>query len=80
MTALGEGIHLENEHGAKFIVAAEQVAKHLRMPWAVTYPAIQGRTLQGTVGVWDADSKHFSTKHLYVGVSRATHGSKVSVY
>ena len=80
VTALGEGIHLEDEHGVKFIVTAEQVAKHLRLSWAVTYPAIQGRTLQGTVGVWDADSKHFSCKHLYVGVSRATYGSKVSVY
>ena len=77
--AIGENVTLRNEQG-EISLTPEQVAKHLRLTWAVTYPSIHGRTLQGTVGVWDLDSKHFTTKHLYVGVSRATHGSKVSVY
>ena len=70
---------LRNEHG-EISRPPEQVAKHCRLCWAVTYPSIQGRTLNGTASVWDLDSKHFTARHLYVGISRATHGSKVRVH
>ena len=67
------------ETNVEFTLTPEQVAKHTRLRWAVTYPAIQGRTLDGTVRLWDADSKHFTIEALYVGLSRAKDGSKVSV-
>ena len=72
-------ITLRNERG-EISLTPQQLAKHCRLCWAVTYPSIQGRTLDGTVSVWDLDSKHFTARHLYVGVSRATHGSKVRVH
>ena len=67
------------ETNVEFTLTPQQLAKHTRLRWAVTYPAIQGRTLDGTVRLWDADSKHFTIEALYVGLSRAKDGSKVSV-
>ena len=67
------------ETKVEFTLTPEQVAKHTRLRWAVTYPAIQGRTLDGTVRLWDTASKHFTIEALYVGLSRAKEGSKVSV-
>ena len=68
------------ENGLQFYLTAEQVARHTRLAWTLTYPAVQGRTFQGSVGIWDLDSRHFTTRHLYVGVSRATDGALVGIY
>ena len=70
---------LRGERG-EVTLTPEQTAKHCRLSWAVTFPSIQGRTLTGTVSVWDLDSKNFTVRHLYVGISRATHGSNVRVH
>ena len=78
--ALGEEATLEDENGSTFSMSAELVARHTRLSWAITYPAVQGRTLEGSVGIWDLDSRHFTTRHLYVGLSRATDGALLSVY
>ena len=67
------------ETKVEFPLPPEQVAKHTRLRWAVTYPAIQGRTLEGTVRLWDTTSRHFSIEALYVGLSRAKAGCNVSV-
>ena len=67
------------ESEEEFQLEKASVAKHTRLRWAVTYPAVQGRTLDGTVRLWDLDSQHFTLAALYIGVSRAKHGSKVSV-
>ncbi len=67
------------ETGEEFTMTIAQIAKHTRLRWAVTYPAAQGRTLQGTVKLWDVESRHFTLEALYIGVSRATHGSLVSI-
>ena len=68
-------LEMEND----FHMSLAQVAKHTRLCWAVTYPAVQGRTLDGTVRLWDLDSKYFTLEALYIGVSRARHGSLVSL-
>ena len=70
----------DKETCAEFLFSPEQVAKHTRLRWACTYPSVQGRTLQGTVALWDLSSRHFTPRHLYIGLSRATHGSLVRVY
>ena len=67
------------ETEVEFTLGCQQVAKHTRLRWALTYPAIQGRTLDGTVRLCDADSNHFTIEALYVGLSRAKDGSQVSV-
>ena len=79
VSGVGINLTLCNARG-EISLTPEQVAKHCRLCWAVTYPSIQGRTLTGTVWVWDLDSKHFTAQHLYVGIYRATHGSKVRVH
>ena len=70
---------LDIETKEKFKLKLEQAAKHTRLRWAVTYPAVQGRTLDGTVRLWDLNSKHFTIEALYIGASRARHGSLVSI-
>ena len=70
---------LDIETRVEFTLTPLQVAKHTRLRWAVTYPAIQGRTLDGTVRLWDTTSKHFTIEALYAGLSRAKEGCKVSV-
>ncbi len=69
----------DRETEEEFSMSIAQIAKHTRLCWAVTYPAVQGRTLDGTVRLWDVDSKHFTLEALYIGVSRARHGSLVSL-
>ena len=69
----------DEESGAEFLLSPEQIAKHTRLRWACTYPSVQGRTLQGTVALWGLSSQHFTSRHLYIGLSRATHGSLVQV-
>ena len=76
----GKGIFIrDRETDEEFSMSIAQIAKHTRLCWAVTYPAVQGRTLDGTVRLWDVDSKHFTLEALYIGVSRARHGSLVSL-
>ena len=70
---------IDIETKEKFKLKLEQAAKHTRLRWAVTYPAVQGRTLDGTVRLWDLQSKHFTLEALYIGVSRARHGELVSI-
>ena len=70
---------LDIETKEEFKLKLEQIAKHTKLRWAVTYPAVQGRTLDGTVRLWDLESKHFTLEALYIGVSRARHGSLVSI-
>ena len=57
----------DEETGAEFLLSPEQIAKHTRLRWACTYPSVQGRTLQGTVALWDLSSQHFTSRHLYIG-------------
>ena len=76
----GDDVQIRDiETEEEFPMSAAQVAKHTRLRWAVTYPAVQGRTLKGTVRLWDTNSKHFTLEALYIGVSRATNGSLVTV-
>ena len=67
------------EREAAFELTTEQVAKHTRLRWAVTYPTMQGRTTDETVRLWDLDSRHFTLEDLYIGVSRVSRGENVSV-
>ncbi len=50
----------------------DECVKCLRLSYAITYASSQGLTLPGIVRLDDTSNKHFSIKHLYVGVSRCT--------
>ena len=42
-------LELRGEDGASFEMTPRHVSRHLRLAHAVTFPSIQGRTLQGTL-------------------------------
>ena len=65
--------------GDEFEVSVSSLVKHTRLRHALTLCSVQGRTLSGTVALYDINSKHFTPTHLYVGLSRATDGRKVSI-
>mgnify|MGYP002809688238 CR=1 FL=1 len=44
----------------------------------MTYASCQGRTLAGRLRL-EVDSVHMTTRHLYVGISRATAADLVEV-
>ena len=56
----------------------EQTLQSLRLSYALTYASCQGLTLPGVVRL-DTQSTHFTLKHLYVGISRATAADLVEV-
>ncbi len=76
-----EGIWRRDEDtGEEFEVSAAQVAKRTRLRGALTLISVQGRSLPGSVGIHDVDSRHFSVRgSLYVALSRATDGANVSI-
>ena len=63
---------LETESGDQLDVPVEH-AKFLRISFAITLAAIQGRTLHGLTRIWDTDgNKHFSSKHLAMAIGQVT--------
>ena len=75
---LGEGVELRDEDsGEVFEISVGQLAAHTRLRWALTLVSVQGRTLEGNIGIHDFRSKFFSLTHLYVALSRATNGAHV---
>jgi hypothetical protein len=53
-------------------LARAQVPRYLRLTHALTMASCQGLTLQGRVRLHDLDSTHFTRRHLFVALSRAT--------
>ena len=60
------------------VLTHEQATQSLRLCYAITYASCQGLTLPGVVRL-DTQSSHFTLKHLYVGLSRATAAGLVEV-
>ena len=55
-----------------------EAVKSLRLAYAMTFASCQGLTLAGRVRL-EVDSVHMTTRHLYVGISRATAADLVEV-
>jgi hypothetical protein len=64
---------------AGLVLTHEQAVQSLRLCYAITYASCQGLTLPGVVRL-DTKSDHFTLKHLYVGLSRATAADLVEVF
>jgi len=62
-----------------FVLTHAQIAKSTRLAWAITVTSSQSREFEGTVCLWDLDSKHYSRAHLYVAATRVKHGSLLIV-
>ena len=57
----------------------EEVSKYLRPSWAQTYHSSQGLTLEGRVQLCDGGHKHFTSRMLLMGLSRARGAELVQV-
>ena len=57
----------------------EEVSKYLRPSWAQTYASSQGLTLEGRVQLCDSGHKHFTSRMLLMGLSRARGNALVQV-
>ena len=57
----------------------QEVARDLRMSFAQTYMSCQGSEFHDSLKLWDCDSKFFTLKHLYVGMSRSRDSAKVAI-
>ena len=62
----------DDETGERVSLPIKRLNYHTRLRHALTLAACQGRTLQGRVRLWDCDSAHITSAHIYVAASRAT--------
>ena len=51
----------------------------LRLAHAQTYASCQGTEFPGSLALWDCDSNHFTMRHLFVALSRATVAGNIAV-
>jgi hypothetical protein len=57
----------------------DQARAWLRLSYAQTYASCQGTEFADSVCLWDTAHRHFSRKHLFVGLSRAKTNATVSL-
>ena len=70
---------VDDETQESFEIGLQALQRHTRLRHAITIAACQGRTLQGSVRLWDVESPYFRQVHLYVAASRCTHGDLLQV-
>ena len=75
-----EPLIVESEEGQDIPIDVKEFHYFLRHAAAMVYIVAQGRTLDGTVCLWETNSQHFSRQALVVGLSRARHHSLVSIH
>ena len=61
-------------------ISVETFPQWVRMAHAIAYHNSQSKTLPGTVGLFETQSRYFTERHLLVGLSRATQCSDVIIY
>jgi len=57
----------------------DQAKAWLRLSHAQTYASCQGTEFADSLCLWDTAHRHFSRKHLFVGLSRARVNAAVSL-
>ena len=67
------------ESGAEHTLSHEFVAGRTRLGYCFTIASAQGRTLEGSVAVWDTRHPRFTHRHLVTCLSRGREASKVSI-
>jgi hypothetical protein len=70
---------LESETGKVIEFDPARFQEFFRLAHAMVFQVAQGRTLPGTVCLWETGSPHFTKKHRLVGLSRATAAELVSI-
>ena len=76
-TVVSVGGKTELEGG--IALTKEEVSKYLRPSFAQTHHSSQGLTLNGRVQLCDSMNKHFSSRMLLMGLSRARAADLVQV-
>jgi len=74
-TVVRVGDEIELDNGA--VLSTTDAAKYLRISAAQTFASVQGDEFE-SVRLWDCDSRNFTWKHLYVGLSRAKKTAEVA--
>jgi len=62
-----------------FMMSKQDLAKTMRLTHAFTYYSSQARTIRGALRLCDTDHRHFSLRHLIVGLGRAPRGHVVQI-
>ena len=62
-----------------FMMSEEDLARTMRLTHAFTYYSSQARTIMGELRLCDTDHRHFTLRHLIVGLGRAPRGDIVRV-
>ena len=62
-----------------FMMSEEDLARTMRLTHAFTYYSSQARTIRGELRLCDTDHRHFTLRHLIVGLGRAPRGDIVRV-
>ena len=69
----------DEEVSATFMMSEQDLAKTMRLTHAFTYYSSQARTIRGDIRLCDTDHRHFTLRHLIVGLGRAPRGDVVQV-
>ena len=72
-------LRLESETGKVIEFDPARCQEYFRLAHAMVYQVAQGRTLPGSVCLWETLSPFFTEKHKLVGLSRATAAELVSI-
>jgi len=71
---------LDKLTGEALECSIETLAKHTALAWALVYNRAQGCTIrEQTLCLHDLHSRYFRRAHLYVGLSRVTHGADIRI-
>jgi hypothetical protein len=65
--------------GESFQMAAEEVAKSLRLTHAICYYSTQARTIEGPLRLAQTSHRMFGMTHLIVGLGRGPTGADIEV-
>ena len=70
---------LEGESGQHITIEPGAFQRNFRLCHSMVFQVAQGRSAPGSVCLWEVDSKHFTMRHLVVGLSRARSLSLVTI-
>ena len=59
-----------NEFGAVHTLTHESIGRSTRLAWAITVTSSQSREFDCRVCIWDLSSRFYTTRHLYVAMTR----------
>ena len=71
-------VALQGEH--EFELKRSEFVRCMRLSYTLNYQGSQGLTVDGLLALHNTDHYYFTSKMLYVGVSRATGSNKLIVY